>query len=111
MICADAWFPEHPRAMKDAGAELLTLSAAWPPRPMGPDGCWERDSAATGLGMWVCNQTGRHRMDLTEAESAVIANGHRRLTHAGAEPAVLVFDWDFAKGDTTSADFLRIPAA
>ena len=89
--------PENPAAMRDAGAEVLTLSAAWPPGPMGPDGKWEEASAATGLPLFVCNQTGTHRMDMTQAESAVVIGGERRMTHAGA-PAILLFDWDRETG-------------
>ncbi len=94
--------------MRDAGAEVLTLSAAWPPGPMGPNGKWEEASAATGLPLFVCNQTGRHRMDMTAAESAVIVGGTRRMTHSGEAPAVLLFDWD-RDGGLAADDFIRIP--
>ncbi|MGE4527781.1 MAG: carbon-nitrogen hydrolase family protein [Rhodospirillaceae bacterium] len=108
LVCADMWYAEHPAAMAAAGAEVLTLSAAWPPGPMGPNGTWERASAETGLPVFVCNQTGRHRMDMTAAESAVIAHGERRLTHSGADPAILLFDWDKTDGLAQAEDFHRI---
>lgn len=108
MVCADIWFPENPAALREAGAEVLTLSAAWPPGPMGPNGKWEAASAATGLPVFVCNQTGRHRMDMTEAESAVIIGGCRRMTYNGAEEAALVFSWS-PGSDEVGDDFLRLP--
>ncbi len=108
MVCADIWHAENPAAMRDAGAEVLTLSAAWPPGPMGPNGKWEEASAATGLPLFVCNQTGRHRMDMTAAESAVIVGGTRRMTYSGEAPAVLLFDWD-RDGGLAADDFIRIP--
>jgi N-carbamoylputrescine amidase len=108
MVCADIWFPENPAALHAAGAEVLTLSAAWPPGPMGPNGKWEAVSAATGLPVFVCNQTGRHRMDLTAAESAVIVGGERRMSHRGAEEAVLIFSWS-RDGGLDGDDFLRLP--
>ncbi|WP_337995908.1 carbon-nitrogen hydrolase family protein [Oleispirillum naphthae] len=110
LVCADMWYAENPAAMAAAGAEVLTLAAAWPPGPMGPNGAWERASAETGLPVFVCNQTGRHRMDMTRAESAVITGGARRLTYSGADPAILLFDWDKETGLATEGDFRRIPA-
>ncbi|MBN2751654.1 MAG: carbon-nitrogen hydrolase family protein, partial [Rhodospirillaceae bacterium] len=109
MVCADIWFPENPAALRSAGAEVLTLSAAWPPGPMGPNGKWEEASAATGLPVFVCNQTGRHRMDMTHAESAVIEDGQRRMTYSGETPAALLFDWAPGSGVADAPDFHRIP--
>lgn len=108
MVCADIWFPENPRALRNAGAEVLTLSAAWPPGPMGPNGKWEEVSATTGLPVFVCNQTGCHRMDMTGAESAVIINGARRLTYSGADEAALVFSWSPGSDDVGDT-FIRLP--
>ena len=59
LICADAWFPEIAKTLKDEGADILISSAAWPPGLHGPEDCWERRTAETGLPLWVCNRTGR----------------------------------------------------
>jgi N-carbamoylputrescine amidase len=96
MVCADSWFVDKARALRDKGAEVLVVLAAWPPtEECGPGDCWERCSMATGLPVWVCNQTGnREAIDFSQAQSVVVADGKALFSYSGLQPAVLLFDWD-----------------
>ena len=106
LICADCWFMEHSRELKDQGAEVIMIPAAWPPGECGPGDCWERCSQVSGLPVWVCNQTGNQEiLDLSQAQSAVVVNGITRLTYSGLQQAVLLFDWDKKRQCTESKEF------
>lgn len=112
LVCADAWTTDPALAHREQGAEVIVVCAAWPPGPHGPNGCWERGSLASGLPYWVCNQTGPHpRLDFRSARSSVIVRGEARLSHSGADEAVLLFEWDFARAETASRNFetIRLP--
>lgn len=110
LICADSWLPDHALTLRDQGAAVIVVPAAWPPGQHGPDGCWERGSAASGLPYWVCNQTGAHpRLDFRAAVSTVIVQGEARLSHCGLDDTVLLFDWNFARAETPSARFETLP--
>ncbi len=39
MVCADSWFVDKARTLKDKGAEVLVVPAAWPPGEHGPGDC------------------------------------------------------------------------
>lgn len=106
LVCADVWHGEHSRTLQQKGAEVIVVPAAWSPGgECGPGDSWERCSAATGLPVWVCNQTGRgETLDFSQAESAVVAGGEKRLAYSGPG-AVLLFDWDCAQRRLLSAEF------
>lgn len=98
LICADTWYEDNAVALADKGAEIIVVPAAWPPGGCGgpPENAWKKASAVSGRPLWVCNQTGKQeRLDFSQAQSAVIAGGEMQLAYSG-EPAVLLFDWDFA---------------
>ncbi len=110
LVCADSWTPDHAVTLRDLGAEVIVVAAAWPPGEHGPNGCWERGSQACGLPYWVCNQTGPHaRLDFRAAVSAVIVAGEAKLSHHGPDETLLLFDWDFTRADVASAQFEAIP--
>jgi predicted amidohydrolase len=95
LICADAYTPGIAQHLQAQGAQILVSSAAWPPRPHGPDGAWERRSRETGLPVFVCNRTGVDgRLDFVEAESVVVSGGERLLSFEAPDSTVIVVDWD-----------------
>lgn len=105
LICADVWFVENALALKERGAEVIIVPAAWPPGTCGPGDSWEKCSRASGLPVWICNQTGNHEIiDLRPAESAVVADGMTCFTYSG-DPAILLFDWDCARRCPQSTAF------
>lgn len=109
MVCADSWFVDKARTLKDRGAEVLVVPAAWPPGEHGPGDCWERCSQATGLPVWVCNQTGnQEKLDLSQAQSVVVAGGKTLFSYSGLQQAVLLFDWDNERKSTVSTQFTVI---
>ena len=74
---------------------MVLVTAAWPPGKCcsDPVSVWETCSKLCGVPVIVCNQTGYHeRMDMREAESAVIVEGQRLFTYKG-DPAVLFCEW------------------
>lgn len=109
LICADVWFVENTMTLKEQGAEVIIVPAAWPPGICGPGDSWEKCSQASGLPVWICNQTGRHEiLDLRKAESAVVADGLTCFTYRG-DPAILLFDWDCENRCLQSSDFTALP--
>lgn len=109
LICADSWYLEYAQALQDQGAEILIVPAAWPPGVCGPGDCWERCSAATGLPLWVCNQTGSHeRLDFRKAQSNVIVAGKTVLKYCGDNPAILLFEWDCVRKYVLTSQFTII---
>ena len=109
MVCADSWFVDKAEALKDKGAEVLVVLAAWPPGKCGPGDCWERSSQATGLPIWVCNQTGKQEaLDFSQATSVVVVNGKTLLSYNGLQQAVLLFDWDCDRKCAVSMQFLVV---
>lgn len=106
LICADSWYLEYAQTLRERGADLLIVPAAWPPGVCGPGDCWERSSSASGLPLWVCNQTGRHsQLDFSEAESAVVVAGKTVLRYSSNKPAILLFEWDYVRKYAVSAQF------
>lgn len=106
LICADSWYVNNAIGLKEQGAQVIIVPAAWPPGKCGPGDCWEACSRNTHLPVWVCNQTGnRERFDFSQAESVVIVQGKKALDYRGLEPAALVFDWDFTEQRLVSKHF------
>jgi len=109
LICADSWFMEHSRELKEQGAHVIIIPAAWPPGECGPGDCWERCSLVSGLPVWVCNQTGvQEFLDLSEAQSAVVVEGKTLFTYSGLQQAVLLFDWNPVEQCAESVQFTVI---
>jgi predicted amidohydrolase len=95
LMCADAYTPALARHLLAQGAHLLISPAAWPPRPHGPDGAWERRTLETGLPLFVCNRTGMDQtFSFVEAESGVFKGGQRLLTLRASQSTLLTLDWD-----------------
>lgn len=106
LTCADTWLPNPAATLKAAGADLIISPAAWPPEPCGPEGCWEKRTAETGIPIWVCNRTGRERMlDFTRADSVIAGGGRRLLEIALPQASILFFYWDMGKMAPISAKF------
>jgi N-carbamoylputrescine amidase len=100
---------DNARALKDRAAEALVVPAAWPPGEHGPGDCWEKCSMATGLPVWVCNQTGsQEQLDLSQAESVVVDGGRTLFSYSGLQQAVLLFDWDNRRRSVVSKQFTVI---
>jgi N-carbamoylputrescine amidase len=95
LVCADAYTPALAGRLQAQGAQLLVSSAAWGPRPHGPDGAWEQRTRETGLPLFVCNRTGTDQtLSFEEAESVVVKDGARLLTFHAPHSALLLMDWD-----------------
>ncbi len=106
LICADAYTPNIADTFLHKGAEILIAPSSWGPGLHGPNGEWEQRSKDTGLCVFVCNRTGEDEsIPFWEAESLVIKNGKRLLTHQSKQSAILTFEWDLEKMDLFSPDF------
>jgi predicted amidohydrolase len=108
LVCADAFFAENARTLKAKQAQAIIVPAAWPPGGCGgpPAKAWQRCSRASGLPVWVCNQTGNQEaMDMSRAKSAVVVDGKVQLSYQGLRQAVLLFDWDISRQRLRSDDF------
>jgi N-carbamoylputrescine amidase len=96
LVCADAFTPNIAGTLKSRGAEILVSPTSWGPGLHGPNGEWEERTGETGLPLIVCNRTGAEKtLDFWKAESLVVKNGRRLLSHASEQSAVLTFDWNF----------------
>lgn len=105
LICADTWYPEKARVLRQKGAQILICPMAWGHK-YGPGDRWERRTAETGIPVWVCNRTGREReVDWTKAESVVAKDGKRLLQIAVNTSAILLFDWDMKTMSPVSCEF------
>ena len=112
LVCADAWYDENGAALGQLGAEVIVLSAAWPPGCGGPpENAWARCSRASGgKPVLVCNQTGFDgRMDCRIAMSAVILQGKLALSYVSPQPAILLADMDFSTGMLAQNAFTVLP--
>lgn len=111
LVCADAYYEKNARALKAKQAQVIIVPAAWPPGECGgpPANAWERCSRASGLPLWVCNQTGNQEtMDMSEAQSAVVVDGKVKFVYSGLEQAILLFDWDIDGQQLLSSEFTVI---
>jgi len=108
LVCADAYFAENAQTLQSKQAQCIIVPAAWPPGGCGgpPVNAWERCARESGLPVFVCNQTGnQERMDMSEAQSAVIVNGRLQFAYSGLQQAVLLFDWDEENQELLSSEF------
>ena len=107
LVCADAWFYEHMEVMKQKGAELFIVIAAWPPtKETGdPIGKWQENANKSGLPFILCNQTGKNPyMNMEIGQSFVIVDGEVKLSYSGEE-AILFFELDVKQKKVTSECF------
>lgn len=107
LVCADAYFDATTALVQATAAELVTVSAAWPPRGCGgpPRDAWLRCHRSAGnLPTIIVNQTGNSGMDCTDAESAVIRRDGTLFAYSGAE-AILLIDYDSITQDIIGSDF------
>lgn len=112
LICSDSWYEDNAVTLAGKGAEVIIVPAAWPPGGCGgpPENAWKKASVISKRPLWVCNQTGKQqRLDFTDAQSAVITGGELQLVYSGAQPAVLLFEWDFSTRRTISNEFTVLP--
>lgn len=110
-VCADTYYEKPSQMVKEGGAELVLVSAAWPPGGCckDPVAVWKRASLWAGCPLCVCNQTGRYdTMDMTLGESAVLAQGECLFTYHG-NPAILLWEFDGGKKEIRSHTFEIIP--
>jgi len=108
LICSDAYTEDIAGSLKAQGAQLLVSPAAWAPGLYGPAGEWEQRTLDTGLPLIVCNRTGREEtLSFLEAESLVVKNGQRMISHRSERSVVLTFDWDLATMDLLSPEYQR----
>ncbi|QOY38736.1 carbon-nitrogen hydrolase family protein [Anaerobacillus isosaccharinicus] len=106
LICADAYTKEIAEDLRDKGAKIVVAPSSWGPGMYGPNGEWEQRSIDTGLPLFVCNRTGEDEtVSFWEAESLVIKNGKRILSHKSTQSAILIFEWDLESMDVTASDF------
>lgn len=106
LICADSWYIRNARLLKEQGAEILIVPAAWPPEICDPTNCWERCSTETGLVLCVCNQTGHAgQLNYDNATSVVIENGITKLLYSGMREAILLFEFDEVRRKVLSTHF------
>jgi predicted amidohydrolase len=106
LICADAYTEEIASTLRALGCGLLVSLAAWGPGLNGPAGEWEQRTIETELPLIVCNRTGKElSLDFSEAESLVMRNGRRLLSHRSPSSAVLTFDWSMRQMLPTSSEF------
>lgn len=111
LVCADAWFGEHAERLKENGAELIIVAAAWPHGDHGgpPREAWKRCSrCAGGVPVLISNQTGNRGMDCREAESAIVQKGELVCAYHGAE-AVLLAELDLQQKKIITDEFMVLP--
>lgn len=106
LICSDAYTSEVAGALRSRGAKLLVSPAAWAPGLYGPEGEWEQRTRETGLPLIVCNRTGEEKtLTFYGAESLVIKNGDRLLSHSSRRSALLSFVWNLQRMLPTDKEF------
>lgn len=93
LICSDAYTPQIAGQLAGQGANVLLSPAAWAPGLHGPNGEWEQRSGETGLGVFVCNRTGREKeLSFNGSSSVVAAGGRRIVNYAEERPALLTIE-------------------
>ncbi len=98
MICADAYTDKVANTLSAQGAEIIVAPSSWGLGLCGPTGEWEQRSIETGVPLFVCNRTGEDEtVVFWEAESMILKNGKRLLSHQSKQSAILTFDWNVEK--------------
>lgn len=111
LICADSWTPDVARDLRSRGAQLLISSAEWPPRPHGPEGCWESRSRETGLPLFVCNRSGMDEtLNCREAQSVVVIDGQLVAAYDSESSAIVLLDFDPATNKCLAHRAVALPA-
>lgn len=106
LICSDSYPPQHAAALSAQKASLLLAPSSWGPGFHGPEGEWEQRSRETRLPLFVCNRTGEEEtLNYWGAESLVIKDGNRLLSHQSEQSALLAFQWDLEAMDLISPGF------
>lgn len=106
MICADAYTSKIADALLAKGAEIIVAPSSWGPSLHGPNGEWEQRTFDTGLPLFVCNRTGEDEtVTFWGAESMIIKNGKRLLSHKLIQSTILTFDWDVENMELISNKF------
>ncbi|MEB1808569.1 MAG: carbon-nitrogen hydrolase family protein [Bacillaceae bacterium] len=106
LICADAYTKRIADTLKENGADMIVAPSSWGPGLHGPDGEWEQRSIDTGLPLIVCNRTGEDKdVSFWKAESSVIVNGKRVISHHSEQSAILTFEWDLDDMELLSSKF------
>jgi len=106
LICADAYTNKAAGDLCSQGADLFLSPAAWAPGLYGPNGEWEQRTIETGIPMIVSNRTGEEpTMNFRGAESLVIKEGERLLSHSSAGSAVLSFAWNTEERAPAAREF------
>lgn len=106
LICADSYTRNIADILLNKGAKILVAPSSWGPGLHGPNGEWEQRSIDTGLPIFVCNRTGKDKtVSFWEAESLVIKNGKRLLSHKSSQSSILIFDWNLDELNLISSNF------
>ncbi|MFJ6211897.1 carbon-nitrogen family hydrolase [Streptomyces sp. NPDC092296] len=104
--CYDLRFPELFRALLDAGAEILTVPAAWPARRAEHWTLLARARAVEEQAyVLACNTAGTHGGVEQAGRSLVVDPWGEVLAEAGTGEEVLTVDFDPAAVAKTRADF------
>lgn len=105
MICADAYTKTVASTLLAKKADIIVAPSSWGPGLHGPNGEWEQRSIDTGLPVFVCNRTGEDEtVAFWEAESMVLKDGKRLLSHKSRQSAIVTFDWDVEKMNVLSSE-------
>jgi len=103
VICADSYSKNIADTLKNKGAEFLIAPSAWGPGQYGPEGEWEQRTIDTGLPMFVCNRTGEDEtVSFWQADSSVIKDGKRLISHNSIEPFMIIIEWNLDKKEIDS---------
>ncbi|MFJ7151055.1 carbon-nitrogen family hydrolase [Streptomyces sp. NPDC100445] len=104
--CYDLRFPELFRALVDAGAETLVVSAGWPERRRGHWTLLARARAVENQAfVLACATAGTHAGVPQAGHSIVVDPWGEVLAEAGPDEEVLTVDLDPAKVSTTREQF------
>jgi predicted amidohydrolase len=95
LICADTYYGLLPRGHALHGADLMIVSANWPPVGLDPREVWRARALENGVGFIAANRTGLDRsMDCRDAHSyAVAPDGRVLLDETNANSCVFYVEY------------------